>query len=429
MRSRRARAFAVVRWVIALALVTLAVLVAVACLVLSPGAALRALVWGDVDVDDYLKFPSRPLNAPARAFRFGEGCDGSKVTELLEADPRVGDLQSFLESTQTQSFLVIQDDCLLYEGYFNGSVRDSIVTSFSVAKSFVSALVGIAIDEGWIGGVDDPITDYLPELLERDPLFAGISIRDLLLMSSGLRYADRIPYGDDVRTYYHPNLRSQALTMTEIVGPPGEFFLYNNYHPLLLGMILERSTGMPVATYLEQKLWQPLGMEFDGSWSLDSSTSGFEKMESGINGRAIDFAKFARLFLNHGDWQGTEIVPAAWVEESLGEDPARRRPDYYPDEFGQHLFHAAQGGYYKYMWYGLDREGLPDDFFATGNKGQFLYVSPSRNLIVVRNGKDYGPGLGTFDWVDLLYELASGLPVKSFEPQSGLPPARSMRVE
>jgi CubicO group peptidase (beta-lactamase class C family) len=81
------------------------------------------------------------------------------------------------------------------------------------------------------------------------------------------------------------------------------------------------------------------------------------------------------------------------------------------------------------MWYGLDREGLPNDFFATGNKGQFLYVSPSRNLIVVRHGRDYGRGLGTFDWIDLFYDLASGLPMTSLEPQSGIPPARAIHVE
>ena len=204
------------------------------------------------------------------------------------------DFDAFLAKNRTQAFIVIQDDAILYEQYFNGASRDSIVTSFSTAKSFTSTLIGIAISEGYIHSVDDPITDYLPELAERDPAFANITIRDLLMMSSGIKYVE-FPFvnGDDAKTYYYPDLRQLALEDTHIVGLPGEQFHYNNYHPLLLGMILERATGTSVANYLQEKIWKPVGMEYPGSWSLDEH--GFEKMESGINARAIDFAKFGRL--------------------------------------------------------------------------------------------------------------------------------------
>ena len=135
-------------------------------------------------------------------------------------------------------------------------------------------------------------------------------------MASGLRYnTDRpISFGDDNLTYEFDNLRHLALTETEVVEPPGVTFVYNNYNPLLIGMILERATGKTVTDYLQEKIWTPIGMEFDGSWSLDSKASGFEKMESGINARAIDFAKFGRLYLNNGSWNGEQIVPSAWVE-------------------------------------------------------------------------------------------------------------------
>ena len=133
---------------------------------------------------------------------------------------------------------------------------------------------------------------------------------------------------DDAKTYYDPNLRELALTVKPEVEP-GTRWEYNNYHPLLLGMILERATSRSVATYLSQKLWQPLGMEADGSWSLDSEASGFEKMESGINARAIDFAKFGRLYLNRGEWNGEQVVPASWVEESTRVDKANDPEDFY----------------------------------------------------------------------------------------------------
>jgi CubicO group peptidase (beta-lactamase class C family) len=209
----------------------------------------------------------------------------------IEGDFKDGKINfdKFLVSTGTTAFIIIKDDTVLYEKYFNGYQRDSIGTSFSMAKSITSALIGVAIDEGLIASVDDPITRYIPELKEKDFRFDNITIKNLLTMSSGLRYVEEgLPWSDDTRTYYDTNLRSLALS-SKIEEAPGKRFHYNNYNPLLLGMILERVTHKPVSQYLEDKIWKPLGMDAPASWSLDSDASGFEKMESGINARAIDF--------------------------------------------------------------------------------------------------------------------------------------------
>ncbi|CAA9464257.1 MAG: Beta-lactamase class C-like and penicillin binding proteins (PBPs) superfamily [uncultured Rubrobacteraceae bacterium] len=267
----------------------------------------RIIAWREGDFRDFEKFPSRPVPAGSKRFSFEpapenppeylrtvtyrrdapdpetpresmattlDSAGGTEVTEPLE---------EFMTETDTTAFLVIRDDALLYEGYFNGYDRESTQTSFSIAKSFLSALIGIAIKEGHIGSVDDPITKYVPEL--KQPGVDKITIRHLLTMPSGLEYSGEGsgggPFGDDAKTYYDPNLRELALTV-EPEAEPGKRWEYNNYHPLLLGMILERATDRPVATYLSQKIWRPLGMEADGSWSLDSEASGFEKMESGI---------------------------------------------------------------------------------------------------------------------------------------------------
>jgi CubicO group peptidase (beta-lactamase class C family) len=138
-----------------------------------------------------------------------------------------------------------------------------------MAKSFASALMGIAIDEGHIKSVDEPITNYLPELLEKDKRFRSITIRHLLTMTSGIKYEEGgdLPWSedaDDTKTYYATDLRELALNC-QIEGEPGKYFEYNNYNPLLVGMILERATGMPVSHYMEAKLWMPMGMEADGS--------------------------------------------------------------------------------------------------------------------------------------------------------------------
>jgi CubicO group peptidase (beta-lactamase class C family) len=367
----------------------------------SPEYVRRVVLWQEADTQDYLRFPERPVEASAAPFTFATPADpaaaAAQVQAAFASDSLVGgDLDGFLASTGTRAFIVIQDDTILYEKYFNGAARDSIATSFSTAKSFVSALAGIAIDEGHIASVDDPITDYLPELLARDPRFARITIRDLLNMASGIKYVENsFITGDDALTYYHPDMRSLALEETAIAGEPGTTWLYNNYHPLLLGLILERATGQHVATYLQEKLWKPLGMEFPASWSLDSEATGFEKMESGINARPIDYAKLGRLYLNGGAWEGQQVVPAAWVDASTRMDTTVDRAGYYPPSFEQPFGHV----YHQRLWWGVQQDDGDYGFYAHGNHGQFIFVWPRKNLIIVRMGERYG--IDPLDWVSL----------------------------
>jgi len=372
----------------------------IAYVVYPPEFVNRLLRWGNADVYDYQKFPERMLEMSDIPFEFSLNLDEEVVRTQFEGSSNIDDFDSFLEKNRTQAFIVVQDDAILYERYFNGASRDSTVTSFSTAKSFTSALVGIAISEGYISNVDDPITDYLPELVERDHAFDGITIRDLLMMSSGIKYSEP---PDNATTYYYPDLRQLALEKTKIIDPPGSNFHYNNYHPLLLGMILERSTGSTVADYLGEKIWSPIGMEYPGSWSLDER--GFEKMESGINGRAIDFAKFGRLFLNNGSWDGVQVVPDEWVTESTQADRSINYQNYYYDDF---IF-AYGRGYYKYMWWGLQRNAQNYDFMALGNHGQCIYISPIKNLIILRFGESYGEFGGAQGWVDMFYNFASDM--------------------
>lgn len=319
--------------------------------------------------------------------------DEAGVKAAFEANPNVGNLEELLASTGSQAFIIIQDDVIRYEKYFNGAQRDTLVTSFSTAKSIDSALVGSAIVDGYIKSVDDPITNYLPELAERDDRFQQITIRNLLEMNSGIRYVEKdIPFFDDGnRTYRFPDMRRLALEMTKIDAPPGEF-VYNPYNPLVLGVILERVTGKSVTQYLQEKLWTPLGMEYGGSWSLDSQRTGYEKMESGINARAIDFAKIGSLYLHHGIFNGTQILPAEWVAKSTNPDEAIK---------------LDENVYYKYYWWGFKRGEKDYDYFALGNLGQFIYISPTHNLIIVRNGKEYGLEGEGFAWGDMFYQFAS----------------------
>jgi CubicO group peptidase (beta-lactamase class C family) len=339
----------------------------------------RAIVWMEADVDDFRRFPSRPIQAPTEASRFSRAPTPDGLT-TVSVDGAERDLEAFLGSTGTTAFIVIQDEAILYERYLNGDNRSSIQTSFSVAKSYLSALVGIAIDEGLLS-LDDSITEHIPELLDRDRRFSRITVEHLISMSSGLRYVEsNLPWGDDAQTYYAADLRELALEDTEILEPPGRTWLYNNYNPLLLGMILERATGMTVADYLERKLWQPLGSEFAASWSMDSESSGFEKMESGLNARAIDFARLGVLYANGGQWEGQQIVPRGWVETST---------------------EAQAIAYYGYWWW-VESGGV---FLARGNHGQLVYVDPASDLVMAR----FGTTDADVDWPAVLADLAGRL--------------------
>jgi CubicO group peptidase (beta-lactamase class C family) len=344
----------------------------------------RALIWGESDVDDWKRFPSRPVHASSDPVTFSSA-ENPMSFPAIDGRP----FDSFLEDSNTTAFIALHGDDLLYEGYYNETTRESTQTSFSVAKSFASTLIGIALEEGYISSLNDPVTHYVPELLERDERFAGITLRHLITMSSGLRYREARYFwegasDDPTKTYYSPDLRSTALG-SKIEEAPGARFLYNNYNPLLIGMVLERSTGMSVSEYLETRLWQPMGAEADGSWSLDSEKSGFEKMESGVNGRAIDLVKLGWLFLNEGRNGERQVVPAAWVEEAT-------RPDTTTDP-------ALD---YQYFWW---VDVGHDAYYAEGNYCQFIYVYPDAELVLLRTGRDCG---GAF-WTGILRDLADWL--------------------
>jgi CubicO group peptidase (beta-lactamase class C family) len=331
----------------------------------------RALIWMEADVGDQDRFPARSIQAGHRASSLPAGRQRDlAVTGKGHRAP----LDEVLRATGTRAFVVVHGDRVVSERYYGDSGRGTLETSFSVAKSFVSTLVGIAIDQGLIGGVDDPVTDYVPELAASDPRFERISLRDLLMMSSGLRYEEAgfpWPWGDDTYTYYGVDLREVALERTEIERAPGREWQYNNYNPLLLGLVLERVTGMSVSDYMARQLWQPLGAAGDASWSLDSVRSGFEKMESGLNATALDYARFGLLFLHGGRWNGERIVSRGWVRAAIA---ARTLTDY--------------DNSYGYLWWIDGRR--PDRFYAFGNYGQYIYVDPVARAVIVRLGSDWG---------------------------------------
>jgi len=279
--------------------------------------------------------------------------------------------QKYLKNTETVAFLLIKNDTILFEKYFSSEGKsydtNSIFTSFSVAKSFVSALVGIAINLGYIKSIDEPITKYVSGLPVNKG-FEKIKIRHLLQMTSGIKFNEDAGTSSDMSNLYQVADIKDYLKHIEIEKNPGSHFLYKSIDSQLLGLILVNATGKTLTKFLQEKLWEPLGMEYDASWNLDK-VGGVERAYSCINTNARDFAKLGLLYLHKGKWNGKQLVPESWIKESIKAD-------------------INQGGssLYKYQWWlfgGLLGDSH-NDYAAIGILGQFIYVNPEKNIVIVK---------------------------------------------
>ncbi len=368
-----------------------------------PGYLYRYIFWGArnlISSDEWKLFPVHTIQNPPDAFHFTPGSSDAlpQTVEYYDGDTlkRVP-LDELLSSSGTLAFIVVRDDELLYERYFSGYQRDSVCVSRSVSKSFVSALIGIAIDEGFIKSADDPIGNYLPELRRQG--LGSITIRNLLTMESGIRYRlGYFPWDEEPLAYFHPDL-SKLLSDLTVVEPPGQSVRYCSYNTALASLILKRTTHRRPSDYLQEKIWKPLGMEYPATWSIDSDQDDLELTFAALNARAIDFAKFGCLFLNNGNWNGRQIVPQHWVIESTTLDRNDNRPWKTYSDF------RDRGGYYKYFWWGRTLGDGDYSFEAQGLWGQYIFVYPKTRVVIVRAGSDYG--ISPEGWQQVLQYVAA----------------------
>ncbi len=359
---------------------------------LDPVTAYRMVTSGDSNINTYKIFPQRAVanGGPVSTLNTATLANfPSSVTYSYDGRQYSIGLNDLFATTDTQAFIVIRDNTVIYERYVHGARPDTVFTSFSMAKSITSALIGIAIDQGKITSVNDPVTRYIPELKGRG--FDALTIRDMLLMSTGVAFQPDVnekigpfdfnPFvSDDARQYYTDDLRQLLLDVHASSQPIGAAFHYNDFYPLLMGLILQRVTGETVAQFTQDALWKPMGMQYPAFWSLDSTSDGLEKTNSAFEARAIDFARLGLLFLNQGQWNGRQIISQRWVTESTTPDPSDKR-SWADDPSWQ-----KAGGYYKYGWWGLNNPDGTYDYLAWGKQGQHIYISPSTHTVVVRLG-------------------------------------------
>jgi len=300
----------------------------------------------------------------------------------LEGSYTFGDkklnLREMLEATATSALVVVKDGSIVYETYLNGSDASTRFITFSVAKSYLATLIGLALDDGAIKSLDDKVTDYLPEMA--GSAYDGPTLRHLLRMRSGVAWEEVFKLDSDTQlTRVHNNSNiaykyrwcDYAANQSEPrADGPGTVFNYSTLDSSVLGCVLERAVGMTGAEYMSEKLWKPAGMESDAYWIMDGpETVGREFYGAGFNATARDHARFGLMFLNGGLANGKQVVPARWVAESTvpddGYEPAA------PDKFFG----------YQYQWWTMQNS---DAYLAIGLHHQYIYVDPANDIVIVK---------------------------------------------
>lgn len=306
------------------------------------------------------------------------GGDGSAFTYDPQGLPEyyqyAGETKSivqFIENTDTTGFIVTSGDAILYEEYFQGNTDKSRSIVWSVSKSVVSALMGIAIEEGYIKDVSDPVTNYVPSLAVSG--YNGVAIEDVLQMSSGISFNEDYFDASSDFSKMAPSsvglggpLEDLLLTLKR-KHEPGTVREYASSDTQVLGMVIRAATGMDLASYTETRLWKPAGMESDAYWLTDSA--GVESAFGGFNATLRDFARFGNIYLHNGFWNGRQIVPRDWVSASVTTDEP-------------HLLASETSPGYGYQWWVPG--GGEGDFLAIGIYGQAIYVSPHHNIVIAK---------------------------------------------
>ena len=297
------------------------------------------------------------------------------------------ELKVLNEQRETKSFLVIKNDSIVFEKYYDGYDENSLSNSFSVAKSIVVSLMGKAIMEGKIKGLDQPVSDYFDEY--KEGLASELTVGDLASMSSGMKWNEKYYSVINItsESYFTDDLRSVILRQ-KIIDKPGQSFRYSSGDTQLLAMIIEKATGTTLSDYLSEKFWKPMGAENNALWQLDSDNYGMEKAYCCIASTARDFARFGKLYINNGKWGNEIILDSSFVE--LATKP---------------VFDSSP--YYGYGWWLYNFEGKKV-FTMNGHRGQFVISFPEENIIIVRQGSFNEKGRVSNNSGDLYKYISEG---------------------
>ncbi|MGM0611916.1 MAG: serine hydrolase domain-containing protein [Bacteroidota bacterium] len=328
---------------------------------IAPKYVTRALIFQHVGIDDYRIFGNREVDAE----NYQSWAFAKNKTEIPE-----NQLERMAEYDPV-AFLIIQNDTVISERYWEDYGPDSYSNLFSSTKSIVSLLIGIANQKGYIDSIDQPVGDYLPEYNRGDK--SKISIKDLLTMSSGLSWDESYGslFSTTTQAYYGQDLESLVMGL-DVIEEPGERYKYLSGNTQILGFLLTEATGMTMSEFAGKYLWTPVGAKHDALWSLDKK-GGMEKAYCCFNSNARDIARIGKLVLDSGRAYGKQVVSEGYIVNAT--QPA----DYLVDENGK------ENDFYGYHWWIIDYKGKTVKY-ARGILGQYIFVLPDYDAVVVRLG-------------------------------------------
>ncbi|MBK8612589.1 MAG: serine hydrolase [Flavobacteriales bacterium] len=343
---------------------------------------------GSPEIDDRDFFPYNTIAATAPQ-PWPVGSRYGKLALKPEQEKELKDLYSV-------GFAVIQNDSLIFEQYWNGWDADSVSNSFSVAKSYVSVLTGIAIQDGVIKSVQQPVGDYLPEF--KDGCYAKITIENVLTMATGLDWSESgaNPFSDNAKGYYGTNVRELSLSQP-CRDEPGKEFDYISGGTQIMAEVIEAAYKRPLDELVREKIWTPLGCEHDAYWGKDREDGDF-KAFCCLYATARDFGRIGQMYLDSGMWHGKQIVPRDYWQASI--TPAKLLDKGKPNER------------YGYFWWLAEIDGKPIHY-CRGFHGEYVVVIPHERLVFVRTGMKReevnaeGHPQDVFQWIAIARELAS----------------------
>ena len=365
--------------------ITLLVVALIAAFVYGPGALRVYRIMHLYDEDkiannfinmNKLFTTSEPIQPSSKAKPLPKSDKPFSLPSTFYFEDKDQDLNAALKHFKTDGLLIIKEGEVVYEEYFNGNSQTTRHISWSVAKSFLSSLVGIAVNDGLIDDINDPITKYLPDF--KNTGYDGIKIKNILQMSSGVLFnEDYADPNSDINKFgvaiaRGTSFRDFAKTLTK----DKEQGTYNHYVSIdsqMLGLLLDKVTGMPLREYLQMHIWEKIGMEDEAYYLADNED--VDLALGGLNATLRDYAKFGLLYLNKGKWDNEQVVPEAWVDASHAMDLPHLQPG-----AGDDLSSSDWG--YGYQWW---VPGFPNtDYTASGVYNQYIYVDPVTETVIAK---------------------------------------------
>ncbi|ALJ05527.1 serine hydrolase [Pseudalgibacter alginicilyticus] len=312
-------------------------------------------------LEDYKKFDNQVVeNGTPQPWPYHKSYNTVKETETLN---------QINKSNGTIAYVIIKNDSIWFENYYDGFNENSKTNSFSMAKSYVSGLLGKAIQEGYIKSLDQPVSDFLPTF--NKGLAAKMTVGDLSSMASGTNWDEAYysPLSITTRAYFDDNLEKVMLGL-KVVDQPGKAFKYASGDTQMLAMVIEKATGKKLYNYLEESFWKPLNSENSTLWQVDSERHDLVKAYCCIASNAKDFARFGKLYKDYGKWNGKQILDSTFVAKSI-------KPRF------------SESPEYGYgIW--LKEQNDKNFFMLRGHLGQYVIVEPNDNVIIVRLGHSKG---------------------------------------